>query len=101
MGGGISIRTSSGHPDEAKRFKVKISIGDGSRKSEVGSRKVYPIDMRKTDILKEKNGALIFGAGGTAEEFFQDVERRNGEKMKTILLTCEIIENVENSGPSI
>ena len=51
--------------------------------------------MRKTDILKEKNGALIFGAGGTAEEFFQDVERRNGEKMKTILLTCEILSKMD------
>ena len=80
-----------GDSGEAKKFSVKITIGEGAQTQIIGTRKVFPIDTKVADILKERSGVLSFSPVGTADEFFYDIESK-GEMNKKIEITYEIME---------
>ena len=64
-----------GDLDEAKKFSVTISVGQGSRAGIICYGQVFPVDAKKADILKDKNGVLSFSPVGMAENFFQHIKR--------------------------
>ena len=59
---------------EAQKFKVAISIGKGGPSALIHVGQIFPIDARREDILKEKNGVLSFNPIGMGETFFGNVE---------------------------
>ena len=63
-----------GDHEEAKKFKVAISIGQGTQTGIIHTGQIFPIDAKKEDIIKEKSGVLSFSPTGMGETLFEDVE---------------------------
>ena len=66
-----------GDIEEAKKFKVAISIGEGRPSSLVHTGQIFPIDAKREDIVKEKSGVLSFSPIGMGETFFEEIDEDN------------------------
>ena len=53
-----------GNIEEANEFKVELSIGHGKQSGIFHSGRVFPIDTKREDIIKEESGVLSFWPGG-------------------------------------
>ena len=79
-----------GDLEEAKKFKVDISIGQGRQSGIVHTGQIFPIDAKKEDIIKEKSGVLSFSPIGMGETFFED-----GDQNQKILQVHFKISNAQ------
>ena len=61
-----------GDIDQAKKYMATISIGHGTQSGIVHHGKIFPIDMKGKDILKENCGVLSFSTVGMGGTFFCD-----------------------------
>ena len=63
-----------GDSEEAALYHSLMYVGQGLL-SVIGHRgKVFPIDTKPTDILKEKSGVLSFSHGGMESKLFRDTD---------------------------
>ena len=67
------------HLEEARKFKVTLSIGQGTQSGIIHTGKIFPIDAKKVDIMKEKSGVISFHQVGMGETFFTDAEDQTKE----------------------
>merc|ERR1719192_1421958 len=63
-----------GNEEDARNFKVALSIGKGGQSGLVHIGQVFPIDAKREDIIKEKSGVLSFSPIGMGETFFEDLK---------------------------
>ena len=61
-----------GDIEKAKKFRVKISIGNENGASMRAQGQVFPIDADKAQILDATSGLLSFAQVGMAKQFFMD-----------------------------
>ena len=80
-----------GDEDEAKKFKVALSIGRG-QSGLVHIGQVFLIDAKREDIIKQKSGVLSFSPYGMGESFFEDIK---SEDRKNLHLTYNILDAKE------
>ena len=59
-----------GNKDEAKRYRTTISVGQGTDTGILHTGQIFPIDIKKTDIFKQKSGVVSFMGTGMTEAFF-------------------------------
>ena len=78
-----------GDSDEAKKYMVTMSIGHGTQTGIVHHGKIFPVDMKRSDILKESSGVLSFSSVGMSCLFFQD-EKVSGIEKKVIAIRFKI-----------
>ena len=62
------------HLEEARKFRVTILIGQGTQSGIIHTGKIFPIDAKRDDIVKEKSGVVSFSQAGMGETFFTDGE---------------------------
>ena len=60
-----------GDLEEAKKYKVAISIGQGTQSGIIHTGQIFPIDAKKEEIIKEKSGVLSFSPIGMGETLFE------------------------------
>ena len=85
-----------GNDEDAKKFKVALSIGKGGQSGLVHIGQVFPIDAKREDIIKEKSGVLSFSPTGMGETFFEDIK---SEDKKRLYLTTKILAAEEKFTP--
>ena len=83
-----------GDLEEAKKFKVTISIGEGRPSGLVHTGQIFPIDAKKEDIIKEESGVLSFSPIGMGATFFEDVD----ENQKVLQVHFKISKEELNGG---
>ena len=76
-----------GNTEEARHFSVTISIGEGTASGIFKVGRIFPIDVKMEDIIKEQNGVLRYNQD--PESFFTD--QRPG--MKSIRINYKIIRS--------
>ena len=83
-----------GNDEDAKKFKVALSIGKGGQSGLVHIGQVFPIDAKREDIIKEKSGVLSFSptGPGMGETFFEDIK---SEDKKQLHVTTRILDTEE------
>ena len=84
-----------GDEEEAKKFKVGLSIGKGGKSGLVHIGQVFPIDAKREDIIKEESGVLSFSLIGMGATFFEDVESGDNADKKLLRLTTKILDAEE------
>ena len=77
-----------GDEEEAKKFKVALSVGR-AQSGLVHIGQVFPIDAKREDIIKEKSGVLSFSPIGMGETFFEDIKN---EDRKNLRVTYNILD---------
>jgi len=82
-----------GDEEEAKKFKVALSIGNGGQSGLAHIGRVFPIDAKREDIIKEKSGVLSFSPTGMGEMFFEV----KSEDKKVLHVTTRIFDAEEKS----
>ena len=78
-----------GNDEDAKKFKVALSIGKGGQSGLVHIGQVFPIDTKREDIIKQKSGVLSFSPYGMGESFFEDIK---SEDRKNLHVTYNILD---------
>ena len=78
-----------GNKDETKRYRATISVGLGTETGIVHTGQIFPVDIKKTDILKEKSGVVSFMRTGMTEAFFYDKIVR-GQEHKAVHIQYQI-----------
>ena len=75
-----------GHSEEAEMFQVTIYIGERQQSAIAHIGKVFPIDMDREDIIRQKSGVLSFSLVGMGSSFFRDVppDIRGSDKVATV-----------------
>ena len=86
-----------GDLEEANRFKVAITIGSGRQSGIIHIGKVFPIDAKMEDVIKEKSGVLSFWQGGMGESLLEDVD----ETTKKIVMNFKISSAQEATGGGV
>ena len=81
-----------GDLEEAKKFKVAISVGQGTQSGIIHTGQIFPIDAKQKDIMKEKSGVLSFSSTGLGETLFEDI---NMDDEKKRLQVCYKIMNAQ------
>ena len=81
-----------GNDEDAKKFKVALSIGKGGQSCLGHIGQVFSIDAKREDIIKEKSGVLSFSPIGMGETFFEDMKSKD---MKCLHVTTKILEAEE------
>ena len=79
--------------EEAKKFKVAISVGKGGQTGLFHTGQVFPIDAKREDIIKEKSGVLSFSPTGMGELFFEDIPIASS---KALSVYVNIMKEEEN-----
>ena len=77
-----------GDLEEAKKFKVALSIGQGTQSGIIHTGQIFPIDAKKEAILKEKSGVLSFSSTGMGQTLFEDID--DGELKKQLQVNIRI-----------
>ena len=69
--------------EAAKKYSVTITVGHGGQTEKIHrDGKVFPVDAKQKDILKQRNGVLSFERGNG--DLFEDQDVR-GEEKKVVL----------------
>ena len=87
-----------GDNDQAKKYAVTISIGHGTQSGIVHHGKIFPIDMKREDILKENSGVVSFSSVGMGSSFFFD-KNYSGEEGKVISVRFQISKAAGQNNP--
>ena len=66
-----------GNSEDAVKFSVTLSVGEATKCMMFLNGPVYPIDMKKADVLNDKSGVLSFSHLVNKENFFK--EKNDGD----------------------
>ena len=88
-----------GDIDQAKKYMATISIGHGTQSGIVHHGKIFPIDMKGMDILKEHCGVLSFSTVGMGGTFFCDKNVFGLEK-KALSVRVQISKATSQNNPT-